>query len=172
MKFAKPAVALLIFVCFALPFMNLTCGGQTILTLNAYNLTFGTSYSPSGGLDFGSTEKKSEKIGPDAIIIGAFVLALCILVFSFFNTALSRNIYMIGGFLSFILILVFRFKTGSEIQQGGQTIGAEFAYGFYITAAMFLIIGILGVLTLKPKAPVTAAVENPEKIPVETPPAV
>jgi uncharacterized protein with PQ loop repeat len=143
------------------------------MSVSGFGLAFGTSYNPSGGLDLGGTQPKDTKSISDIFVLISFIVAIGILIFSLIKSKMFNNLYMIGGFVGFILLLIFRFKTGSEVKDAGtQVIGVEYAIGYYLALLMFLICGILGIFGLKTKTPETIPAETTgAPPPAEPPPA-
>ena len=139
----SPAFYGVIIILFFMPFVNLSCGGQTIMSVTGFQLITGTEISPTGMFggemnssdELNTDEKKEIESQPLALL--AFVAAIIGLVISFFKmrmTALSNIVVSAAGVV-FLLLLKVSLDGNPDLNVSGQnviTLDYQFAYWFSI----------------------------------------
>jgi hypothetical protein len=166
----SPALFVIIIFCFFLPFVNLSCGGQTVMSLTGFQLITGTEYKPAGM--FGQDDmfnQKSEKQNVDAqpLALLAMLAAVLGLILSFLklkSTALFCAVVSVLGCLFLLLLKVNLDNDAAMSGQGMQgVIQLDYQFGYWLAFLLFILAAIVHWLIFKePKSTV---------IPAETPPA-
>ncbi|MCU0343235.1 MAG: hypothetical protein MUF28_05385 [Ignavibacterium sp.] len=131
-----------IVLLFFLPFVNLSCGGQTIMSITGFQLITGTEVKASGMFgemnsndDLNTDQKKEIESQPLALF--AFLSALIGLIVSFFKMripALINIVISIAGVV-FLLLLKVSLDGDADLNVSGQnviTLDYQFAYWFSI----------------------------------------
>jgi len=142
LKKFSPAFYGVIVILFFLPFVNLSCGGQTIMSVTGFQLITGTEVKASGMFgemnsadEFNTDEKKEIESQPLALF--TFLAALIGLVISFFKiriTAISNIVVSVAGVV-FLLLLKVSLDGDADLNVSGQnviTLDYQFAYWFSI----------------------------------------
>ncbi|MBD3180857.1 hypothetical protein GF312_01095 [Candidatus Poribacteria bacterium] len=78
-KKVSPSVFGIIVICFFMPFVNISCAGENIITLTGFQLITGTSIDQSDPFGRG----QSEKVPPEPLGIAVFVCGILGLLLSF-----------------------------------------------------------------------------------------
>ena len=141
-KKISPAFYGVIVLLFFLPFVNLSCGGQTIMSITGFQLITGTEVKASGMFgemnsndDLNTDQKKEIESQPLALF--AFLSALIGLIVSFFKMripALINIVISIAGVV-FLLLLKVSLDGDADLNVSGQnviTLDYQFAYWFSI----------------------------------------
>jgi hypothetical protein len=138
----SPAFYGVIVLLFFLPFVNLSCGGQTIMSITGFQLITGTEVKASGMFgemnsdDELNTDQKKE-IESQPLALFAFLAALIGLIVSFFKKripALINIVISIAGVV-FLLLLKVSLDGDADLNVSGQnviTLDYQFAYWFSI----------------------------------------
>lgn len=141
-KTLSPALFGLIIFCFFLPFVNLSCSGQTIMSLTGFQLITGADVDPGNGLFDGMQEqdvKKDEKVNSQPMAILAFLAALAGLGLSFIKkkvTAITNAVISVLGFLFLILLKI---NMDGEVDLSGQyVITLDYQFGYWFTLLLFI----------------------------------
>lgn len=139
LKNFSPAFYGVISFLFFLPFVNLSCGGQTIMSVTGFQLITGTEVNAAGMFgsemnsndEFNTSEKKEIESQPLALF--AFVAAIIGLIISFFKmriTALSNIVVSVAGVV-FLFLLKVSLDGDADLNVSGQnviTLDYQFAY--------------------------------------------
>jgi hypothetical protein len=143
LKKFSPAVYVVIVILFFMPFVNLSCGGQTIMSISGFQLITGTEVKADGmfGSEMNSTNEQNKdqnkEIESQPLALLAFVAAIIGLILSFFQkriTALSSIVVSIAGVI-FLLLLKVSLDGDADLNVSGQnviTLDYQFAYWFSI----------------------------------------
>ena len=150
----SPVIFVFVIICFFLPFVNFSCGGQKIASFTGIQLVIGakvnqppsmfgesTDMSRSFGMETSrpKTSKQGEK-AQDSLIIAAFIIAIAGLALSFLKGKNSSIVPAILGVAGIIVLLIFKIKTDNEIlREGGGAIQVEYVIGFWLTFLAFVL---------------------------------
>jgi len=171
-KKISPALYGVILICFFLPFVNLSCSGQTIMSLTGFQLMTGTEVKQPGmfGQDmFGqnnSAEKKSEEIEAQPMALFAFLAALAALLISLIKkkpTAMINSVVSALGFF-FLILLKFNIDGDAELNSGGQgVITLDYQFGYWFSVLLFIAGAVLSSMIFKekPKEVIVPAADPP-----------
>ena len=150
----SPVIFVFVLICFFLPFVNFSCGGQKIASFTGIQLVIGAKVNQPPGM-FGEstgmprlfgmetskpkTVKQVEKV-QDPLIIAAFIIAIAGFALSFLKGKNSSIVPAILGVAGIIILLVFTSKTDSDIlKEGGGSIQVEYVIGFWLTFLAFVL---------------------------------
>ena len=129
----SPVIFIFVLICFFLPFVNLSCGGQKI-SLTGIQLVIGVKVNQPQ-----PKTAEQEKTTQDSLIIAAFIVAIAGFVLSFLKGKNSSIVPVILGIAGIIILLIFKTKTDNDIlREGGGAIQVEYATGFWLTFLAFV----------------------------------
>lgn len=131
-SFRKVPTSLLgiIIFCFFLPFINVSCSGQTILKMTGKQLITGTTIEKP--TPFG--EVKKEEIKSDKIIVVAFISVILAFISSFKSKYITTSFFS-GAVIP--LFIIFKIYTDNEAVKNGLTI--EYLFPFWLVFILSLI---------------------------------
>lgn len=119
----SPALFALIIICFLLPFVSISCGGQEIAKLSGIQMVTGTTI-------------QGEEMPPNALAIITLAIAAIGLGVGFWKSYYSAIPSFLAGVVGFITTLMLKSGLDEEIiSQGGST---EWGAGYYLTLILFL----------------------------------
>jgi hypothetical protein len=131
----SPALFGLVLFCFFLPFMDISCGGEKVVTLTGIQLVTGTSIEQEDA--FGNT--KREKIEREPLVIVVLLAAIAGLGLSFIKTGKSAIFPAISGGIGFCLLLIFKTKVDQEVLKEGEGfIRVGYVIGFWLMLLLLL----------------------------------
>jgi hypothetical protein len=112
----SPAFYGLIILLFFLPFVNLSCSGQTIMSLTGFQLITGAEYSSqnmfgqnmSGQMN-GAEVKDNKEIKAQPFALFAFLAALVGLALSFIKKKSIAMINLVVSVLGAVFLLILKF---------------------------------------------------------------
>src|ERR1035437_3739979 len=95
-KFKKLSWSLyaLILICFAMPFVTVSCGGQKVMSVTGIQLITGTTTQISG---------QTQKLDPSPYVIGAFIFTVIGLFFVIKN---NKNNFRNGSIVNALTIIM------------------------------------------------------------------
>jgi hypothetical protein len=142
MKKFSPAIFVIIIICFFLPFVNLSCAGQTVMSLTGFQLITGAEYKPEGmfnqpdlfnqqGME--NTEIKEQNVEAQPMALLAIIAAAAGLLFSIFRrnfTTLICSFISLAGALFLLLLKITIDSDASSSGEGIIVVEYQFAYWF------------------------------------------
>ncbi|MBL7209075.1 MAG: zinc-ribbon domain-containing protein [Dehalococcoidia bacterium] len=132
----SPAIFAIALICFFLPFITVSCGGQKVATLTGVQLVTGTAIEQP---DLFGEGQQAETLDGEPLAILAFLSAVAGLGLSFIK---GRKIVIapaISGVAGSILLLLLKSKIDNEIlSEGAGMIQVEYGIGFWLTILVFL----------------------------------
>lgn len=139
----SPAFYGAIILLFFMPFVNLSCGGQTIMSITGFQLITGTEVKASGmfGGDFNTTAEtdvdQKKEVESQPLAVFAFLAALVGLILSFFKLRLMSltNIVVSAAGVVFLILLKINLDGDADLNVSSQnviTLDYQFAYWFSI----------------------------------------
>ncbi|OGU74716.1 MAG: hypothetical protein A2V93_05030 [Ignavibacteria bacterium RBG_16_34_14] len=159
----SPAIFAIIIFCFFLPFVNLTCSGQTVMTMTGIQLITGAEYKPQGMLDQqGMFENQSgqqsgqpttdQSIDSQPMALFALVAAVLALALSFVRKKLIAIICMIASVFGAVCLLLLKGSLDSDASMQGQgVVQIEYQFGFWFSFLLFVIGAVLQWVIFKEK---------------------
>lgn len=130
----------LILFCFLLPFVQVSCQQQRLISLTGIQTAFGTEVVQPQM--FGSPQTK--QISGDITVLLCLLAAFAGLGSSFLRGRLGTLIGALSGSFGFLLLIVFKMRLDSEVvEQGGGVLNVEYLFGFTASCLLFLAAGLL-----------------------------
>jgi hypothetical protein len=139
----SPAFYGAIIILFFLPFVNLSCGGQTIMSVTGFQLITGTEVAPTGMFggemntsdEFNVDQKKEIESQPLAVF--TFVAALVGLILSFLKIRIISLVNIVVSVSGAVLLILLKINLDgdADLNVSGQnviTLDYQFAYWFSI----------------------------------------
>lgn len=139
----SPALFGLIIFCFFLPFVNLSCSGQTIMSLTGFQLMTGAEVEAGdmfGGFDMSEQEKtESENVDPQPMAILAFIMALVGLGLSFIGKKASAITTAVISVLGFLFLILLKVNMDGDVDLSGQyIITLDYQFGYWFSMILFI----------------------------------
>lgn len=131
----------LIFICFFLPFANVSCEGHRVATLTGMQLVTGaTIKQPELPSMFGEkSQAEAEKVEREPLAILALLSAVVGLGLSFLKGRTSLIASAITGVVGLIFLLLLKTKLSNDILREGQgVLHLEYGIGFWLTFLLFI----------------------------------
>ncbi len=166
LKKFSPAFYGIIILLFFLPFVNLSCSGQTIMSLTGFQLITGAQYSEQNMLGQRNLTEVKEKneIAAQPFALFAFLAAIAGLAISFIRKKSIALINIVISLLGAVFLIVLKVNIDGDSQISGQEIiKLEYQAGYWLSFLFFLITAVVYWLIFKEKEPVAATL-------TETPP--
>jgi len=148
LKKFSPAFYGAIVILFFLPFVNLSCGGQTIMSVTGFQLITGTEINPTGmfGGEMNSSDElktdQKKEIESQPLALFAFVAAIIGLIISFFKMripALINIVVSISGVV-FLLLLKVSLDGNPDLNVSGQNvITLDYQFAYWLSIILFII---------------------------------
>jgi len=153
-KFSPTSFVIIIF-CFFLPFVNITCGGQTVMSLTGIQLITGAEYKPQGIFDekeitqepAGQKKDKldvEQNIGFQPMALLALLMAVAALALSFIRKKIMAVICMIVSILGAVFLLLLKASLDSDTPAEAQVvIQIEYQFWYWFAVLLFIIGAVL-----------------------------
>lgn len=160
LKKISPAFYGVIILLFFLPFVNLSCNGQKVMSLTGFQLITGSEYSDNSMNNmFGqmnnsqSSEKKEIESQPLALF--ALLAAIAGLVFSLIKKKSVGLINLIISVLGAVFLIILKFNLDGDAQISGQEmIKLEYQPGYWLSFIIFVATAVMYWFVFKEKKPV------------------
>jgi hypothetical protein len=171
----SPAIFGIIIFCFLLPFVNITCSGQTVMSLTGFQLITGAEVDQSGmfnqqnmfnqqGMQNETTESQSVDSQPLALF--ALLAAILGFALSFIKKKPIALLCMIVSVLGCIFLILLKVNLDSDASSGGQGIGEgivqlEYQFGYWFSVLLFILGAVLHWFIFKEPEQVNVVTETP-----------
>lgn len=120
----SPALFILVIICFLLPFVDLSCSGQSF-TINGFDFVTGTSM---GG----------EKLPSNPLAVAAVVMALIGAALFFWKNSMTQIVQAVLGALGFISLAAMKITFERKIMgEADIPIQIEWRLGYYLAMLFF-----------------------------------
>jgi len=169
-KKISPFLFGLILLCFFLPFVNLSCSGQTIMSLSGFQLITGTEVKQPemfGQNMMGQNnnlDKKGEEVSSQPMALLAFIAALAALLISLMKkktTALINIVISVLGVI-FLFLLKFNIDGNAKLSMSGQgIITLDYQFGYWFSIVLFIGGAVLSWLIFNEKPPKENIISEP-----------
>jgi len=117
-----------------MPFLDLSCSGQKIVTLNGIDLVTGTTLEEPGMS--GQIDPDQSRVDPEGWAVLAFVAGIAGLVLSFARSAILPAICAAAGFLATLFL---KLKIDNDIATEAEGIvQVEYKIGYWLVLLGFL----------------------------------
>jgi hypothetical protein len=166
-KFSPAAFAIII-ICFFLPFVNLTCSGQTVMSLTGIQLITGAEYKPQGMFNqeemFDNQPEQQtglktsgQDIEAQPMAFFALLFAVVGLILSFIKNRIMAIICTVASVLGAVCMLLLKANIdGDASMQGQGVIQIEYQFGYWLAFLLFIAVAVLSWFNTKESAgPVT-----------------
>lgn len=135
-RMASTSLLVLALLLFLLPWVDLTCAGETVETLSGLDLLTGSEYEAPAGY-YGETE--TYRSDPEWLAIAAFGVGLVGIGLLLLRTRIGAVARGALGILGVAFLLGLKNKIDSDVQsQGEGLIGVDYLIGFWLTFLCFL----------------------------------
>ena len=151
-KRLSPAIFGIALICFFLPWVNVSCQGQKVITLSGIQLVTGTTieepkmfrelkgFSHPYIKEPGRSSEEYNKIKGEVLAILTFLATIGGLSLSFLKRKKGTLGPAIAGGIGTILLLLLSAKLNNDIfQQGQGLLQLDYRIGFYLTLILFLL---------------------------------
>ncbi len=141
LKKFSPAFYGVIILLFFLPFVNLSCSGQTIMSLSGFQLITGSEYKADSM--FGqSTEgevKENKEIESQPLALLALLAAVIALAVSFVKKRITAILNIVISICGGIFLLLLKFNLDSDAELNGQNIiQLEYQFAYWFSIVLFI----------------------------------
>ena len=141
LKKFSPAFYGVVILLFFLPFVNLSCSGQTIMSLSGMQLITGSEYKANGmfeqNLDSNAKENKEIKSQPLALF--ALLAAVIALAVSFIKKRFISLLNIVISICGVVFLLLLKFSLDSDAELNGQNIiQLEYQFAYWVSILLFI----------------------------------
>jgi len=131
------AVYLLAILCFSLPFVSVSCGGQRLASLTGAQLVRGTTAGEGSQL----AQAGKSRVSPEPLAVAALLGLLGGAALAASDRRGKRLASGALGLAAFLLLLLLKLKLDAEVAREGQGL-LHVAYGAgYVGACVFSLLG-------------------------------
>lgn len=151
LKYFNPALFIILIVCFFLPFVQVSCGGEKLIEASGIDIVTGSD---------NSKETKSEDKTRDdnyryimiiafGITLIGFIISILPLIKGMEKSSKIFYILMAGITLSsFILLILYIFLTDRSLKDTKNILEFKLLYGFYVVEILYIITTINNILLI------------------------
>lgn len=126
----SPAIFGVALICFFLPFVNVSCGGQKVASFTGIQLVTGTTIKQPGMFE----QKQTQKLKREPLAICAFLSVIVGLGLSLLKTKKSPIVTAIIGGIGAVMLLLLKSKMDNDVlNQTGGMVQLEYTFGFWLT---------------------------------------
>ena len=141
LKKFSPGFYGIIILLFFLPFVNLSCSGQTIMSLSGFQLITGSEYKADSM--FGQTTegevKENKEIKSQPLALLALLAAVIALAISFIKKRFIALVNIVISVCGGILLLLLKFSLDSDAELNGQNIiQLEYQFAYWLSIILFI----------------------------------
>ena len=166
LKKISPAFYGIIILLFFLPFVNLSCSGQTVMSITGFQLITGKDYVDNNMNMFGQMQnnQNSEPKGvePQPLALLALLAAVAGLALSLIKKKPISLLNLIVSALGVVLLILLKISLDGDAQLSGQEmLKLEYKAGYWLSLLIFAGTAILFWFIFKEKKPVEPASPEP-----------
>lgn len=167
----SPALFGIIILCFFLPFANLSCSGQTVMTLTGFQLITGTEYSDQNMMgqnmfdqnNENNANNKSREVQSQPMALFALIAAVAGLAVGFIRKKTTALISLVIAVLGVVFLFLLKINMDGDAALSGQgIIKLEYQSGYWLTIILFIAAAVVQWLIYNEK-------KKPESVIAETP---
>ena len=141
LKKFSPAFYGIIILLFFLPFVNLSCSGQTIMSLSGFQLITGSEYKANSM--FGETTegevKENKEIKSQPLALFALLTAVIALGISFFKKRIIALVNIVISVLGVVFLFLLKFNLDSDAELSGQNmITLDYQFAYWLCIILFI----------------------------------
>ncbi len=141
LKKFSPAFYGVIILLFFLPFVNLSCSGQTIMSLSGFQLVTGADYKANNMFgDTSTSEAKSdEKIDSQPLALFALLAAVIALAISFVKSRTMFLVNMVLSALGAVFLILLKINMDSDAKLSVQAvITLDYQFAYWLSIILFI----------------------------------
>lgn len=155
----SPAFYGIIILLFFLPFVNLSCSGQTIMSLTGFQLITGAEYSEANMFGQNMFEnnqntgmKSNREIESQPLALLAFIMAIVGVIVSLNKKKLMYLFCLVISILGAVFLLLLKMNIDSDAELGGQgIIKLEYQAGYWLSLLVFIATAVFFWMIFKEK---------------------
>ncbi|HEX8143780.1 MAG TPA: hypothetical protein VF553_14370 [Pyrinomonadaceae bacterium] len=126
----------LILLCFFLPFVQVSCREQKLMSITGFQLAFGMELEEPQM--FGPT--RTRKVPGEALVLLTLLATLAGLGCSFLKGKLGFLLPAICGACGLLFMLIVKVRLDNDVlRQGGGLLTLEYLFGFIVTCLLLLV---------------------------------
>lgn len=134
-KRLSPAIFGVVLICFFLPWVNVSCQGQKVVSFTGIQLITGTTVEEPQM--FGP--KKERKVNGEPLAILTFLVVITGLGLGFLKNKKGTIISTVVGGIGTIILLLLKSKLDNDVlRETGGMLQLDYGIGFYFTLILFL----------------------------------
>jgi hypothetical protein len=165
----SPAFYGVIILLFFLPFVNLSCSGQTIMSLTGLQLITGAEYSEANMFGQNMFEnnnnanmKNNREIESQPLALLAFVMAIAGLIISLGKKKLTYLLCLIISALGAVFLFLLKINIDGDAELNGQGIvKLEYQAGYWLSLLVFIATVVFFWMIFKEKENVAVVTNEP-----------
>lgn len=141
LKKFSPGFYGIIILLFFLPFVNLSCSGQTIMSLSGFQLITGADYQPNNmfGESMGTETKADEKVDSQPLALFALLAAIIALAISFVKMRTMSLVNIVMSILGAIFLILLKINMDGDVKLSGQAvITLDYQFAYWLSIILFL----------------------------------
>lgn len=141
LKKFSPGFYGIIVILFFLPFVNLSCSGQTIMSLTGFQLITGADYQSNSmfGENMSEEPKADEKIDSQPLALFALLTAVIALAISFIKIRTMSLINIVLSVLGAIFLVILKINLDGDVKLSGQNvITLDYQFAYWLSIILFI----------------------------------
>lgn len=144
-KKLSPAIFGIALICFFLPWVNVSCQGQKVMSFSGIQLVTGTTIEEP--TMFGAEQKR--KVKGETFAILTFLSAIGGLALSFIKDKKGTIGTVVTGSIGIVFLLLLKSKLDNDIlRETGGMVQLDYMAGFYLTLLLFLSVAGINVYSM------------------------
>jgi hypothetical protein len=134
----SPGLYILILIFFLMPFMDLSCGGQPVVTLSGIDMVTGKQLEDPGA--YGGYGAEAPKIDPEPLAILALLAAGGGLILSFVKGKTGSVLAALVGAAGFVTMLLLKSRIDHQVLTEGEgLVTVEYRIGYWLVLLAFVV---------------------------------
>lgn len=141
LKKFSPAFYGVIILLFFLPFVNLSCSGQTIMSLSGFQLITGADYKANSmfGETTNSEAKADEKVDSQPLALFALLAAVIALALSFVKIRTMSLVNIVLSALGAIFLILLKINMDGDAKLSAQAvITLDYQFAYWLSIILFI----------------------------------
>ncbi len=146
LKKFSPGFYGIIILLFFLPFVNLSCSGQTIMSLSGFQLITGADYQPNSmfGENTDGEVKADEKIDSQPLALFALLAAVIALAISFVKIRMMSLINIVLSALGAIFLILLKINMDGDAKLSAQAvITLDYQFAYWLSIILFIAAAVI-----------------------------
>jgi hypothetical protein len=146
LKKFSPGFYGIIILLFFLPFVNLSCSGQTIMSLSGFQLITGADYKANSmfGETTTSETKADEKIESQPLALFALLAAVIALAISFVKIRMMSLVNIVLSALGAIFLILLKINMDGDAKLSAQAvITLDYQFAYWLSIILFIAAAVI-----------------------------